>query len=548
MIVATIAFGMGIDKPDIRRIVHYGTPKTMEEYYQHIGRGGRDGLESICHMFYSSTDFVRYKSPFYTKNLSAKAIEMSNKSGDYLRNFVEDGFTCRRFQILKYFNEIPAFGSNCGNCDNCIKQCSNKNNNSGQSITRDFINHAHVIFSALKNFGNTAIAKTKIVDEVKEVLESNPDLRRNFKTHERSKAVFASLLPALVRNQYLSRSVKTNPMGYRSYEVYNLTIKARGVLNNINNEKVFLPIPDVLIEIETKHEEQIKKTKNDLISQGVDLSVIPLSELQAGTGPILNAYTTWIYKLKSLRDRGMNKEAVKYEELLGRIEKWRMATSVQFGMAPHNVMPGHVMRQIAYVKPTTVDALVSIGVRIRTVNELASIMLKSVNELFSKNNNLSSDASDSPMVFPENKSFRPKKPWLFAREGRGAHRSSYERFQNGGEELEQIAMRRENGKTIQPFTVVSHVLKALTLGEPVNLNRLAKPNSNIVSPPTDKEWEKIEIASNSAGIDVVATEKVQLKLLLPYIVGEAKASVDYKERSESLQQEISYWYKKCNGG
>ena len=81
-----------------------------------------------------------------------------------------------------------------------------------------------------------------------------------------------------------------------------------------------------------------------------------------------------------------------------------------------------------------------------------------------------------------------------------------------GEELEQIAMRRENGKTIQTFTV-SHVLKALTLGEPVNLNRLAKPNSNIVSPPTDKEWEKIEIASNSAGIDVVATEKVQLKLL-----------------------------------
>ena len=81
---------MGIDKPDIRRIVHYGTPKTMEEYYQHIGRGGRDGLESICYMFYSSTDFVRYKSSFYTKNLSAKAIEMSNKSGDYLRNFVED--------------------------------------------------------------------------------------------------------------------------------------------------------------------------------------------------------------------------------------------------------------------------------------------------------------------------------------------------------------------------------------------------------------------------------------------------------------------------
>ncbi len=544
VIVATIAFGMGIDKPDIRRIVHYGTPKTMEEYYQHIGRGGRDGLESVCHMFYSSSDFVRYKSPFYTKNLSAKAIEMSNRSGDYLRNFVEDGFTCRRCQILKYFNETPAFGTTCGNCDNCIKQDSNKNNNSSQSMTRDFINHAHVIFTAMKNFGNTAIAKTKIVDEVKEVFENNPNLRRNFERNEQSKAIFASLLPALVRNQYLSRSTKKNPMGYRSYEVYNLTVKARRVLNNINNEKVMLPVPDILIEIETKKQERIERTKNDLISKGIDLSVIPLSELQAGAGPILNAYTNWIYKLKSLCDRGRNKEAENHEELLGRIEKWRLATSVEFGMAPHNVMSGHVMRQIAYVKPTTVEALESIGVRIRTVKELAAIMLKSVNEFFSKTDSLSLDASDPPMVFPENKSFKPKKPWLFAKEGKGSHRSSYERFQNGGETIEQIAMRPENGKTIQPFTVVSHVMKALTLGDPVNLKRLAAPNNNIIPPPSEKEWEKIEIASNSANMDVVATEKFQMKLLLPFIVGEAKASVDYKERSESLQQEISYWYRK----
>ena len=79
-------------------------------------------------------------------------------------------------------------------------------------MTRDFINHAHVIFTAMKNFGNTAIAKTKIVDEVKEVFENNPNLRRNFERNEQSKAIFASLLPALVRNQYLSRSTKKNPM------------------------------------------------------------------------------------------------------------------------------------------------------------------------------------------------------------------------------------------------------------------------------------------------------------------------------------------------
>ena len=148
-------------------------------------------------------------------------------------------------------------------------------------------------------------------------------------------------------------------------------------------EKVMLPIPDVVVELERKPQERVEQTKRELVESGIDITMVPLVELNAGKGPILNAYTNWLYRLKSLRSRGNEKLAAAYEELLKRIEVWRAKTSVQFEMAPHNVMPGYLMRQIAYVKPTSKEALESIGVRIRTIGELAEIMAKSVDELFS---------------------------------------------------------------------------------------------------------------------------------------------------------------------
>lgn len=567
VIIATVAFGMGIDKPDIRRVIHWGACKTVEEYYQQMGRAGRDGLTAECIMYADANDFVKYKDDFYLGRLSGEAKAATIRSMDALKNFALGSDGCRRASLLEFFHETPSFGKFCGTCDLCLNR-----KNHGDDFERDFQwEGARVILFAVMACPNQAMSSLEKVISGGKVesyryhysLQNDPSrvTRKIESIKEKLKrrkplAYFKELMPSLVGCGYLKQdTMKPKHQYARPYSVYDLTAKGKRV---VQDGPIVLPVPVSVREHEKLEEEKKQKALAELKEKGVDLQQIPQEELEAGEGEAIAALKRWYNYVDSLAERGREDLVNQMDDLKSRVEAWRMDMAEEYRMAPASVMEEHLLVKITYATSSLrngshmdKDALIAAGVRSNGIDKLIATLGEWVDE-FSKEsgNGATGNDDDAPMHFTSGQLIQPANSWDFAvykpnkKTGKAAWEMSYDQFVNGTHP-QTIAMTQKSGRPIQVATVVGHILDALVQGRAVDLHRL----STAEPPPTEGQWQELMRCSVETGVDVTGdpatsgpnSERFSMKDFLEPIMGNAFTLKDYKERTPEETQKWSKW-------
>ncbi|MBO4232395.1 MAG: DNA helicase RecQ, partial [Bacteroidales bacterium] len=222
IIVATIAFGMGIDKPDVRFVLHYDMPKSLEGYYQETGRAGRDDEEGLCIAFYDPKDLNKLEKFSTKKTVAEQEIvkQLLAETAAYA-----ESSSCRRKHLLHYFGENYD-KENCGNCDNCLHPKSTMNGNDQIQLALEVIDAVkeqfkedHII-DILVGDENTSIKKFK-----------HQNLKQFGEGDEYDEKFWSNVIRAAIFEELISKDIE-------NYGILKITKKGKKYMDKPYNIKV----------------------------------------------------------------------------------------------------------------------------------------------------------------------------------------------------------------------------------------------------------------------------------------------------------------------